>query len=428
MPDRDVSFTFDTKQFENGIKTLNKGMKGMETTATKVAKGVAAGMVVATAAIGVFKLGIKGARKLLNEMLSGMPEIGQAFKIMKDIFFRNFLYPIRKAIMPFLQRMLDWVRDHRALFVKWGHVVVGIFRTIIQIGRRVIDMFRRIWQGAARILSNVFGVEIKRVGDLMNIMAFKISATIQFLTVLLTPLFRKIGEIAEKIAGFGVNLIKNFFQGFSEGAPGAFTQIKNVLDVVKDLIQAIVDIDKETGAFSTTLRVLGTIVGGVLMQALLIVEGAIHGIIFGLRALVPTFAIIGEKLKPKAKRDLELIEEHKKRLRDLAEVEEGYFKGLFQRQKEALQKTGGAILETIEVNPWFQEKKARQEGRALEVDPMVKEKKASRGQAPTTNIEMGGVNIVVPEGTEESQAKRVVNKVVEILQFRWNKEQETLGY
>jgi len=410
MPESDVSFTFDTKQFENGIKTLNKGMKGMQTTAMTVAKGVAAGMAVATAAIGVFKLGIKGARKLLNEMLSGMPEIGNAFKIMKDIFFRNFLYPIRKFIMPFLQRMLDWVRDHRALFVKWGHVVVGIFRTIIQIGRKVIDMFRRIWQGAARMLSRIFGVEIKRVGDLMNIMAFKISATIQFLTVLLTPLFRKIGEIAEKIAGFGINLIKNFFQGFSEGAPGAFEQIKRVLDVVKDLIQAIVDIDKETGAFSTTLRVLGAIVGGVLMQSLLIVEGTIHGIIFALRALVPSLGIVVEKLKPKAKRDQQLIDEYKKRLGDLVETEGEYYKGLFERQKQALQKTEGAVLGAIEVNP------------------LVEERKAKREQSPQTNIEMGGVNIVVPEGTEESQAKRIVNKVIEILQFRWNKEQETLGY
>ncbi len=410
MPESDVSFTFDTKQFENGIKTLNKGMKGMQTTAMTVAKGVAAGMAVATAAIGVFKLGIKGARKLLNEMLSGMPEIGTAFKIMKDIFFRNFLYPIRKAIMPFLQRMLDWVRDHRALFVKWGHVVVGIFRTIIQIGRKVIDMFHRIWQGAARILSNIFGVEIKRVGDLMNIMAFKISATIQFLTILLTPLFQKIGQIAEKIAGFGVKLIKNFFQGFSEGAPGAFEQIKKVLDVVKDLIQAIVDIDEKTGVFSRTLKVLGAAAGGVLLQSLLIVEGTIHGIIFALRALVPTFRILMEKLKPKPLRNQLVISENKKLLDDLAEAEVDYYKGLFERQKQALLNTSEAILKTMNVSPMVQEKKANQ------ISP-----------PSVTNIDLGGVNIAVPEGTEESQAKRIVEKVIDILQFRWNREYITTG-
>ncbi len=139
-------------------------------------------------------------------------------------------------------------------------------------------------------------------------------------------------------------------------------------------------------------------------------EGTIHGIIFALRALVPSLGIVIEKLKPKAKRDQRLIEEYKKRLGDLVETEGEYYKGLFDRQKQALQTMGGSILGAIEVNPLVQERKAKQE------------------QGAQTNIEMGGVNIVVPEGTEENQARRIVDRVIDILQFRWNKEQETTGY
>ncbi len=43
MPESDVSFTFDTKPFENGINTIDKGMKGLKVGAVKMASAVALG-------------------------------------------------------------------------------------------------------------------------------------------------------------------------------------------------------------------------------------------------------------------------------------------------------------------------------------------------------------------------------------------------
>ncbi len=426
MPESDVSFTFDTNQFENGIKTLNKGMKGMQTTAMTVAKGVAAGMVVATAAIGVFKLGIKGARKLLNEMLSGMPEIGTAFKIAKDIFFRNFLYPIRKAIMPFLQRMLDWVRDHRVMFVKWGQVVVGIFKTMLKIGRKVIDMFKRIWQGAARILSNLFGVEIKRVGDLMNIMAFKISATIQFLAILLRTLFKTIGKIAEKIAEFGIQAVKDFFEGFIEGAPGAQEAVQNVLKSLKELFQTLIDINVESGTFTKIFKSIGAVTGLAFVLTMLEIERAVKLTTFSILGFTKAVELSIEAMKLGEKRDPFKIKALGQEVKDIAAEEKKWYRDWWRRRIEAWKETGKTFGEIWKERP----PGAMEEGvQNITVEPMVQEKLSKKeGKALKNDVVINTININVPEGTTEIQSRKILEGFFSGLREGWNKEQETLGY
>ena len=386
MPAKDVSFTFDTRDFENGINTIDKGMKGLKVGAGKMASAVATGMVVASAAIGIFKMALKGVRKVLTEMIRGMPEIGQAFKIAKDIMLRNFLYPIRKAIMPLLQKMLDWVRDHRAMFVKWGHVVVGIFKTILQIGRKVVIMIRRIWESAARILSNVFGTEIKRIGDLMNIMAFKISAIIQFLSALLRPLFETIGEIAEKIAEFGIKAVKDFFEGFIEGAPGAREAVGKVLESFKGLLQAMIDINTETGLFTKLFKTFGAIVGFLFVGTMQNIEFVIKSATFALRGFVKGLELLNEQRKIGAKRDPAAIAQIKEE-REALRKEEREFYGRWGYEKvggyRKLGETIGGIL-----------------GGGAE--PMVQEN-ISNAKTTQTTIEVGGVVVNVPAGTTEVQ-------------------------
>lgn len=408
MPDKDVSFTFDTKDFENGINTIDKGMKGLKVGAGKMASAVATGMIVASAAIGVFKMALKGARKVLTEMIRGMPEIGQAFKIAKDIIMRNFLYPIRKAIMPMLQKMLDWVRDHRAMFVKWGHVVVGIFKTILQIGRKVVAMIRRIWESAARILSNVFGTEIKRIGDLMNIMAFKISAIIQFLSALLRPLFETIGEIAEKIAEFGIKAVKDFFEGFIEGAPGAQEAVKNVLKSMRDLFQTLIDINEETGIFTKIFKSIGAVVGFAFVQAFLNMEFVIKSTTFAIRGLVTALQLLNEQRKRGAKRDPQEIARLKREREDNRKEEEEWAEGFIERKMQGYKN----LFETF--------------GGIWGGEPMVKESKTEAKQLPSNTYQMGGITIVT-SGSTESQARDIVKGIEEEAVGAYNRELETSG-
>ena len=409
MPSEDVSFTFDTKQFENGINTIDKGMKGLKVGAAKMASAVATGMVVASAAIGVFKMALKGARKVLADMIRGMPEIGQAFKIAKDIIMRNFLYPIRKAIMPMLQKMLDWVRDHRAMFVKWGHIVVGIFKTIIQIGQKVIGVIRRIWESAARILSNVFGTEIRKVSDLMNIMAFKISATIQFLSALLKPLFEIIGSIAEKIAEFGIKAVKDFFEGFIEGAPGAQEAVKNVLTAMKDLFQTLIDINEETGIFTKIFKSIGAAVGFAFVQAFLNMEFVIKSTTFAIRGLITSLQLLNEQRKRGAKRDPQEISRLKRERESNREEEKAWAEGFVERKMQGYQN----LFETF--------------GGIWGGKAMVQENKAQPNPVPANTYQIGAVTLNVPPGTTESQARGIVEGIEEEALNSYNRELETTG-
>ena len=410
MPTEDVSFTFDTSQFENGINTIDKGMKGLKVGAAKMASAVATGMVVASAAIGVFKMALKGARKVLAEMIRGMPEIGQAFKIAKDIIMRNFLFPIRKAIMPMLQKMLDWVRDHRAMFVKWGHVVVGIFRTILRIGRKVVDVIRNIWKAAARILSNVFGTEIKRIGDLMNIMAFKISAIIQFLAALLKPLFDTIGQIAEKIAEFGIKAVQDFFEGFIAGAPGAQEAVGRVLDSLKDLFGTLIEINQETGIFTKFFKTIGALVGFTFVQALLNVEFVIQSIVFLLKKMTAGAQLAFEALKLR-KRDPVALALRKKELSDVMAEEDTWMADWINKKIEGYKNVGSA-LGGIWGNP----------------DPMVDEKGVNPSPAvQQPNVNFGGITMTFPEGTTQSQVNSFMGQLEESVRDGYNKDLLTTG-
>lgn len=411
MPESDVSFTFDTRQFENGINTIDKGMKGLKVGAIKMASAVAVGMTAATAVIGVFKIALKGARKVLADMARGMPELGKAFKIAKDIFMKNFLYPIRKAIMPMLQKMLDWVRDHRSMFVKWGNIVVGIFKTILQIGRKVVAMIRRIWESAARILSHVFGTEIRRINDLMNIMAFKISATIIFLSALLKPLFEKIGAIAETIAKFGIQAVKDFFEGFIAGAPGAGEAIDRVLASLKNLFDTLIDINEETGIFTKFFKTIGSLVGFTFVQALLNVEFVIQSIVFLLKKMTAGAQLAFEALRFGKKRDPIAIALRKKELKDIMEEEDTWIADWINKKREGYKAVGSALY-----------------GIWKPPEAMVEEKGASQYPPPQQpNVNFGGITMTFPPGTTQSQVNSFMGQLEEAVRDGYNKDLLTTG-
>ena len=147
------AFIFDTQNFENGIKKISSEMMNLPKTANKVANGISnafgktvknvkglsgktgnikekitglkkSSQSMASTFIGGLKsMAIRAglvalAFKSIQGILNSMPEIGKTFGIAKDIFMKNLLWPLRKFILPYLQRLLDWVRTHRLMFVK----------------------------------------------------------------------------------------------------------------------------------------------------------------------------------------------------------------------------------------------------------------------------------------------------------------------
>lgn len=120
MPATDVAFTFNPDPVLGAVKRIDDGFskmaKGFGDSSAKMSNAVTAGILKAGAVVGA----LVGTFKGLGNVLKRMPEIGQVFGVAKDIFFKNFLFPIRKELLPLLQQLLDWVRDNRAMFVRWA--------------------------------------------------------------------------------------------------------------------------------------------------------------------------------------------------------------------------------------------------------------------------------------------------------------------
>ena len=137
MPRDDVAFGYDPRPFMKGLGVVTKGLGNLTKKVTHVAGQITRRFLM----VGV---AIKAGQALMRKFSQHIPEVGRAFNIAGQVFFKNFFWPLRRMLMPMLQRMLDWVRDHRTLFVKWGTVLANIFKVIINLGKQLVSIFTTI--------------------------------------------------------------------------------------------------------------------------------------------------------------------------------------------------------------------------------------------------------------------------------------------
>lgn len=262
MPERegaDAIFTFNGDEMKKFFKSLGEGVDRIGGNMKNMTQNIASGVKTG---IGHFaKLGIVfvGLKKLMGQI----PEIGQAFGIAKDIALRNFLWPLRKMLMPLLQGMLDWVRDHRAQFVKWGQVVANVFKGIISVVKSVFSAVKSIIDGITRGVSKALGGAGGTAEEMMNLLQFKLTGIMMFIGSLikkvgdavgkfvggfiskLGPAADAIGALAKSIAELFAELFgkdwdwESFGKGLGEIVGGA---IKLVTDGVRWLVDAITDL------------------------------------------------------------------------------------------------------------------------------------------------------------------------------------------
>ena len=174
----DVAFTFDPNPILSGIKRVSDGMGSMT-------KSITSGILKAASILGVLALAFKGIKSTLREM----PEIGEAFGIAKDVFMKNFLWPLRQAVMPLLQKMLDWVRDNRTAFIKWGRVVANIFQSVVMFLGRVIETAKLMFESIGRVFDKIFGGSLGKLDEIVNILLFKIASAVEFIGIAIQPVF-----------------------------------------------------------------------------------------------------------------------------------------------------------------------------------------------------------------------------------------------
>ena len=254
--DEEVKFGLTSTVFEAGVERIIKSMTKMEMATEKTAKAmgkaldksfkpvgqqvpklkvqtegffkgatkVAAGL---TAAVGVLTAGFFAFRAVLSKI----PEIGQTFSIFKDIFLKNLLFPLRKLLIPELQKLLNFARTHRTLFVRWGEALVKVFK-IVSTGVKVaVSLLRTFFRSFSGTLERISGVTTRSVLDLVNIVAFKLTALLIFLEITLKPIFDIIGTAIAVVTGQLIDFFGGFLDGASKvtGLGAAFSDLKTAI-------------------------------------------------------------------------------------------------------------------------------------------------------------------------------------------------------
>jgi hypothetical protein len=326
---QDVAFGFDPRPFINGIRQANASMSSMLTATKNVANQMATRLIA-------LKVGFMAVKHVIQNVAAQIPEIGQAFAIAKDIFLKNLLWPLRQMLMPMLQKMLNWVRDHRTLFVKWGQSLANVFKILLVIGKQVWDVFVRV----ASAFRNLFGqMTGGGFADFLNLMSVKLAALTIFLGSLFKTILgglnfgRIIGDLRElvsmiwsfvsglfkaneqgdsfwtllgkisKLAGdvihFVLELAKAFGEGLFNGLKGIMTPLSGIVDELARLFEVVKG--GNNGQFLKTLAEgLGLIVGGTIMTGLFAIWGVLEGIVDAVKIVIASFQVLADVWSGKA--------------------------------------------------------------------------------------------------------------------------------
>lgn len=291
----DVQFTFDTLPFMNGIDKITKGMRAFGGVAVsmanaaggalssmlglfinqtkktgeeaeKAAKGAGSGMTTWAIAKGMMLANIVMGlvKKAFNFIKSGLPELSKTFSIAGDIFQRNFLWPLRKELTPYLQKVLDWARDSRGMFVRWGGYLVNVFRIVKNQVVMIIESIKVFLKGFSEIWEGAFGKTTKTFSDFMNILVFKIAGTLIFLQSLLQPAFEAVGRA---IAFLAVG-VKEFFSGIATGASDIAAPIADIIQMFTDLVNWIFGSTEAAKGFGIIMRGIGDFLGTTFVNVL----------------------------------------------------------------------------------------------------------------------------------------------------------------
>lgn len=459
-----LDFTFNTGLFEKGIDRVMGGFRNMENTAGAVSRGINKSLRrVAAVAAGLF-----GSFKLIQGALKNMPEVGQAFGIARDIFVKNLLFPLRKEILPLLQRMLDWVRDNRAAFVRWGNAIANIFRSVVRGVRNVLEFIRQMSQRIAEFSGRIFGEQIENIDDIFNLITFKLSVVIQFVTNLLSGIrnlfdsflgglgddisedlngivdsFRQLYliftttneqghsfsnilnnmfELFGKISGFIIAMTDSFLQGFVPEIENIATPLQRISDTFEKIFDSIFFSTESMKSWEGIFRDLGSFLGGSLMAGL-------NAVAFVLEQI----NIAGDWVDVWINRALEWYNRAgpgaQSQVRNLSDIDVESELAGSPDVRTRLRLPGREVQDAI----------LRPDGSVIQTDPRdtlvaIKDPAESfRGLGASggtrnfdVTVDLTGMNIVLQQGGQE-QGQAFAQGLVEQIRFAWNQEFERFG-
>ena len=231
MQKGELEFPFDINSFMGKVAQMEKSVSNISSRMDKFGKtmisSVSKGIMFATAKIKLLVGAFKGVTK-------NIPEIGQSFEIASDIISKEFFFPIRQEITPYLQKMLDWVRDHRSLFAKWGSTVASIIKVVISVGKQLWEVFTNVARVLTDTLQRGLGASFTSIDEFINVLSVKVAVITLLLGDLLsamlqriTPTFEYITSKGAEVLGFFGDLLSSWLN-LNENGDSLFTVLDKI--------------------------------------------------------------------------------------------------------------------------------------------------------------------------------------------------------
>ena len=270
----DVILTFNNQMFLKGLEEISKKLGDLTGVTEKSAKKMSSGVSMSAMSFLKINAALSMAKMGISKLMGNIPELGRTFQIAGDIISRNFLWPLRQQLMPYLQKFLNWVRDHRAMFVRWGGVLTNVFKVVVTGIKAAINILKPFYDAAMKFFKGIFGSTADSVDKIVNMILFKISAVMIYLEAVLKPTIQLIAGLVLSIA----QGTKEFIQGFVDGFSKFKGFNKDIQDILEQLSNLIGVGEESTGVMRDFGDVIGYVVGGALKAVLVLIKALIVGL------------------------------------------------------------------------------------------------------------------------------------------------------
>jgi hypothetical protein len=433
MPKEDIELTFNLNPFKNGIKKASQFVSGFATKTTTMlknvaskipligkafkknskdvkesAKGTSKGIMRSFGKLAAIGTGFLAGFAAIKGALATIPEIGMTFKAVGSIISRNLLWPLRQQLIPVLQKILDWARNNRGMFLKWGGVVINIFKTVKVLFTTVMKLVKTLTDSLTKNLKGLVNFAGRDITNIINLIVFKLTALFILLEAKLAPIFdfigKGLGEVTGIFAGFfkelkDIGVLDTFFKILSDIAnlvgkvlilafEGFKTSLKLITSLLTGFFKGMGEVEGLTEAWDGFLEVIGKVFD--LAVKLLKVVG---------EKLGPAFKALGKIIGTIVGGTLKLLLNTLKGISTALEKIIGF----------AIEKIGG-IGEGSNKTTRVKDAIIKPDGSIIKTDPKdtimaLKEPNKSfanmRG-GQDVSISFGGININVTEGNAKS--------------------------
>jgi len=199
-----------------------------------------------------------------------------------------------------LQKLLDWVRDNRARFVKWGEVLANVFKTVVSGIKRVLEFAKSLSTTLMGFISRIFGDSISSFEELFNLLTFKFATMIEFIRILFTPLKRFIQPIIDLVGDTLVgafqivmSLIEGFITGFGKMEP----VIEDVVGLIQDIVKFLTTANEKGDSIKNIFGTIGEIIGITVRAAIETVVSLFKGFLRGVENIATPLQGIADRIK-----------------------------------------------------------------------------------------------------------------------------------